>query len=123
MTRLWRRKTAFDFSEAIPYSCHTHLLIIHKLTPKRDIPILTFTLANCVECRERYALMPSPIYPEQWTVFPRDTREFVHPSHLCSGDLLCLKGHRLRVTQAHAVLSENGDWLPVGVAPTGAAAN
>ena len=85
--------------------------------------MLTFVLAECSQCRAAYAVMPSPTCPGQWQVFPRHTRDFAHPLHLCAGELVCLHGHRLRVTQSGAVLSEQGHWVSVGAGSKSAAAN
>lgn len=73
---------------------------------------LIVVLAECPLCRTRYAVTPDSFLPGQWAFFQRDRAD--QPlSHLCSGGLLCLRGHDLVVTLQQAVRTQAGEWLDV----------
>jgi hypothetical protein len=74
--------------------------------------VIVFMLADCYECRLRYAVAPDPYFPGQWIFFECD-RSVEQPTHICVGGLICLKGHTLEVISKEAVLTESGDWLSV----------
>jgi hypothetical protein len=74
--------------------------------------VIVFLLADCYQCRLRYAVAPDPYYPGQWLVFER-VNPLERPSHIVVGGLICLKGHTLEVISKEAVMAENGDWLSV----------
>ena len=75
---------------------------------------LAYVLADCPHCGTHYAVTPDPIVPGQWAVYQREP---VTPtlSHICTGGLLCLRGHELEVKVKQAVLTRAGEWLDTHV--------
>ena len=75
---------------------------------------LAYLLAECPQCGVKYAVTPDPVVSGKWAFYQR-AAEGQPLSHICTGGLLCLRGHELTVTLQQAVLTQEGAWLNVPV--------
>ncbi len=72
---------------------------------------MIFTLVYCPECRIWYAAVPHPEGVVTWVFFEADRRIERTSSHVSSGLMLCVKGHRLRVIADMMAATSTGAWV------------
>ncbi|MGQ0601914.1 MAG: hypothetical protein ACT4QE_09495 [Anaerolineales bacterium] len=72
---------------------------------------MVFTLLLCPRCKIRYAAVPHPERPTNWIFFDAAYCDVEHPSHICSGGMLCVLGHKLDLISSVAVMTAGGAWL------------
>lgn len=72
---------------------------------------MVFTLVYCPECRVWYAAVPHPDGVVTWVFFEADGRIEHQSSHVSSGLMLCVKGHRLQIIADLMAATSTGAWV------------